>query len=179
MYSRKNVKKSKKIKLQQQQRRQPPNINKKTYMYGTFGEIKNKIAILIESSCMVFVLCLRFALCMESFLFFSFWFSFANVKMGQRCWLFVDSIFFCRCYCYCSLVAACFFMQLIRCWMTYIISFVAYNFHVFNRTCDYFFPNFSLLMLKKLNFSIYALIYFIINHTDWCVFFTCCSLFSP
>lgn len=106
---------------------------------------------------------------------------FANLKLGLAhgrikemliiCWF----DFFLRCCCFCSLAAVCFFMQLIRCWMTYVISVVAYNFHVFNRTCDYFFLNFSLLMTKwihcrkKINFSIYALIYFISKHSDWCL----------
>lgn len=79
---------------------------------------------------------------------------FANLKLGLAHWRIKEMLiicwfdFFLRCCCFCSLAAVCFFMQLIRCWMTYVISVVAYNFHVFNRTCDYFFLNFSLLMMK-------------------------------
>lgn len=71
-------------------------------------------------------------------LFFSFLFSlickFENAPGTLACeryWTF---------FWYCSLAASCFFMQLIQCWMTYIsLSRCIYHFHVFNRTCDYFF----------------------------------------
>lgn len=157
-----------------------------------FGEIKNKIAIQIElNSCMVFVLCLRYALygmCLVCFHFFSFLFVLickfengpgAHWRKYQRYWLFVYSMFFLVLLLLFAGCGTCFFIPLIRCWMTYMnsLSLHTISMSLIAHVIIIFFINFSLLMMKgkKIKTSTFALIYFISNRTQIDAMLRCCS----